>query len=292
MPDPTPHSPVLESVLEAARNRRHLGQRLASGDNRLSTDRLGDIVRHGPLLEALLDGPMDRGEIEERLGVSRATSHRFTQWLTEQGLAEKRDGRFHLRGRGEVIAEEVLRFEANVLTADRLAPLLERICEDHQEFVIEPFVDATVTAAEPTDPYRPVERFVALVRESSTLRGFNTTHMAPLVMGEFHRQVFEETDAEIIYLPDIARKLFDTYPRRARAAVEDGHLALRTRRDLPYGLAIFDDRVGIGGYDADTGLMRLFVDTDAPIAREWAEYVYGSVRADSVPIDDERTTPV
>ena len=287
---PPPGSPVLETILENERNRRYLGQRLNAAGDRVDTDLLGDIVRHGPVLEALLDEPLDRGEIEEQLDVSRATSHRFTQWLDEQGLVEKVEGRFRLTGRGEVVAEEVLRFEANVSTADRLAPLLDVICEDHREFVVEPFMDASVTVAESDDPSRPVERFISLVRESETFRGFNTTHMAPLVLGGFHQQMFDTTDTEIIYLPHIAEKLFETYPERAREAIENGYLALRTRDELPYGLAIFDERVGIGGYDETTGLMPVFVDTDAPIAREWAERVYASVREDSEPLE-ERADP-
>jgi predicted transcriptional regulator len=276
-----PGSPVLEAVLENARNQQYLGERLEAADDRVDTDRLGDVVRHGPVLEALRSGPKDRREIEAALDVSRATSHRFTRWLDEQGFVEKVDGRFHLTGRGQTVADELLRFEANIRTADRLAPLLDAVCEDHQEFVVEPFVDARVTVAESDDPYQPVERFISLVRESSTFRGFNTTHMAPLVLGEFHQQVFGETETEIIYLPAIVEKLVDTYPEQATAAIEAGHLALRTRDDLPYGLAIFDERVGIGGYDESTGQMEVFVDTDSPIAREWAERVYASVRADS-----------
>ncbi len=281
----SPGSPVLESVLENARNRRHLGDRLADADARVDADFLGDVVRHGPVLELLLDEPLNRGEIEDRLGVSRATSHRFVRWLDEQSLAEKVDGRFRLTGRDEALAEEVLRFEANVRTAQRLAPLLDAVCEDHQEFVVEPFVDATVTVATPDDPYRPVERFTALVGESGTFRGFNTTHMTPPVPGQFHEQVFEGADSEIIYLPDVVETLFEAYPERASEAVAAGHLQLRTREDLPYGLAIFDDRVGIGGYDESTGQMHVFVDTDDPIAREWAERVYESVKADSEPLE-------
>ena len=285
---PSPGSAILEAVLENARNRRYLGRRLDAAGDRVDTDLLGDIVRHGPVLEALREEPRDRREIEERLDISRATSHRLTQWLDERGLVEKADGRFRLTGSGEVVADEVLRFEANVRTAHRLAPLLNVICEDHQEFVVEPFVDATVTVAEPDDPYRPVERFVSIVGESDTFRGFNTTHMAPLVLGEFHRQVFDGTDTEIIYLPQTVDKLLETYPERATAAVDGGHLTLRTRDALPYGLAIFDERVGIGGYDEATGAMQVFVDTASPIAREWAERVYASVRADSEPLGDVR----
>lgn len=287
---PPPGSPILEAVLENARNQQYLGERLDAAGERVDTDLLGDIVRHGPVLETLRNEPHDRREIEERLNVSRATSHRFTQWLHEHGFVEKVDGRFQLTGSGEAVADEVLRFEANVRTVHRLSPLLDAVCEDHQEFVLEPFVDAEITLAEPEDPYRPVERFLSLLRNSGSFRGFNTTHMAPLVLGEFHHQIFEETDTEIVYLPPIVEKLFETYPEQAKGAIESGHLALRTRDDLPYGLAIFDDRVGIGGYDEDTGLMQVFVDTDTPIAREWAERVYASIRASSEPLEQVNKT--
>ncbi|MGM0604884.1 MAG: helix-turn-helix transcriptional regulator [Halobacteriota archaeon] len=283
---PPPGSPVLEAILENERNRRYLGERLEAAGDRVDTELLGDIVRHGPILEALLEEPLDRREIEDRLDISRATSHRYIQWLDEQEFVKKVDGRFQLTWRGAVIAEEILRFEANVRTAHRLTPLLDAVCDDHRDFVLEPFMNSTITVAEPEDPYRPVERFMALVRESETLRGFNTTHMAPLALGEFHQQLFEDIDTEIIYLPSIAEKLFETYPERAKKAIKRGHLALRTRGTLPYGLAIFDERVGIGGYDEATGIMQVFVDTDEPIAREWAERVYASVRDDSELLDE------
>lgn len=226
-------SPILEAVLENARNQRHLGRRLDARQKRVDTDRLGDIVRHGPVLEVLRDGPRDRREIEEALDVSRATSHRFPQWLDQRGFVEKVDGRFQLTGPGEAIADEVLRFEANVRTVQRLFPLLELICEDHQEFVLKPFVEARVTRAEPEDPYRPVERFLSLLGESDTFRGFNTPHMAPLVLGEFHQQIFEATETEIVYLPAIAEKLLETYPEQTRAAVDRGFLPSEPGRTSP-----------------------------------------------------------
>ncbi|MFP4629037.1 MAG: helix-turn-helix transcriptional regulator, partial [Halobacteriales archaeon] len=159
-------------------------------------------------------------------------------------------------------------------------------CEDHRDFVIEPFVDATVTVAEPDDPHRPVDRFISLVEKSESFRGFNTTHMVPLALGEFHQQLFDGRDTEIIYLPQTVDKLVDTYPTQVSDALEHGRLAVRSRGNLPYGLALFDDRVGLGGYDETTGLMQAFVDTASPIAREWAERVYASVRADSDPVEE------
>ena len=281
----SPGSPILEALLENASNHQHLGRRLDEAGDRVDTDQLGDIVRHGPILEALREKPLDRRAIEERLDVSRATSHRFVQWLDEQGFIQKVDGRIQLTARGEAIADEVLRFEANVGTVHRLGPLLEVICEDHQEFVIEPFLDATVTVSEPADPYRPVQRFLSLFESSETFRGFNTTQMVPLAFEDVHQRFFDDGVNEIIYVPSVVEKLFETYPDRAHDAIDRGHLTLRTREELPYGLAIFDDHVGIGGYEETTGQLQVFVDTDAPIACEWTERVYAAIRADSKPLE-------
>lgn len=277
---------IFEELLADQLELRTVAERLDATDDRIGTDELVDIVRHEPALEALLAGPKDRRELEAELGVSRATSHRLMRWLGEQGMATKIDGRFQLTGYGQSVAEELLRFERNVVTSARLAPLLESVCSDHQEFVLEPFADATVTTATPDDPYRPVNRFVSLAHESSTLRGFNTTHMIPLGMDALTGQLFEATETEIIYLPSVIETLFEAYPERAAEAVEQGHLRLRTREALPYGLAIFDDRVGIGGYDEQTGAMTVFVDSETAMAREWAERVYAVYRDRSEPLEE------
>lgn len=248
---------------------------------RIGSDRLVDVVRHAPVLESLLESPKDRRDLESALGVSRATSHRLTRWLTENGLVDRLDGVFHLTGKGEVYAEELLRLESNLAAGDRLAPLLERICERHREFVVQPFADATVTEATPTDPYRPVARFLSLLRESESFRGFNTTHVVPPGTPEFETRLFEGRGVEFITLPNVVDGLLTRHGDRAREALERGHLELRTRETLPYGLALFDECVGIGGYDETTGTMTVFVDTDEPAARLWAEAVYEAYRARS-----------
>jgi predicted transcriptional regulator len=252
---------------------------------RMETADLLDVVQHRELLELLVDEPLGRGEIQERLGVSRATSHRFTRWLRDEQLAVRDGDRFRLTGKGQVYADELLRLERNLQTATALAPLLDAICEHHQEFVIPPFADATVTTATPEDPYRPVARFVALLRESSTLRGFNTAHMVPPALVDVYDHLFDGVETELVYLPDVVENLVETYPERLRAAIDAGHLKLRTRETLPYGLALFDDRVGIAGFDEETGTMRVFVDSDSAIARAWADRVFETYLENSDPIE-------
>ncbi|WP_227354288.1 helix-turn-helix transcriptional regulator [Haladaptatus salinisoli] len=279
---------ILDELFQTRLELRAVGDESTESERRIGTDDLIDVIRHGPVLEALFLAPLDRRDIEAELDVSRATSHRFVRWLTDRDLARKVDGRFELTGYGQAVAEEVVRFEQNLATAHRLAPLLDSICENHQEFVVEPFADATVTVATPDDPYRPMQRFLSLVEESSSFRGFNTTHMVPLSLDSFHERLLESTDTELISLPDTAERLVEAYPERASTALDHGHLELRTREAFPYGLAIFDDRVGIGAYDEKTGALQVFVDSDAAIARRWAERVFAVYRDRSEPLVDRR----
>jgi predicted transcriptional regulator len=276
---------VLDEILETTMELVGKQRAVDAPSERLATAEILDVVQHRELLELLVEAPLYRDEIQERLDVSRATSHRFTRWLQDDELAERVDGRFHLTGKGKVYADEVLRFGRNLRTATALAPLLDVICEHHQEFVIPPFADATVTTATPADPYRPVARFVTLLRGSSTFRGFNTTHMVPPAFADLYDHLFDGIETELVYLPDVVDNLLETYPGRLEAAIDAGHLELRTRETLPYGLVVFDDRVGIAGFDEETGTMRVFVDSDSAIARAWTERVFETYRNNSDPIE-------
>jgi predicted transcriptional regulator len=277
--DPTITDELLQNALEI----RQLGLREGRPGDRLDTDTLLDVIRHRDLFEALYRTPLDRRDLEAALDISRATSHRFTRWLEDAGYAERVDGVSHLTGEGEVVAEAIERFERTLRTADRLAPLLAVICDDHRDFVVEPFEDATVTVATPSDPYAPVTRFLTLLHNCDRFRGFNTTHMVPPGLADIYGDPFADCEVELIYLPDVVETLRDS--ERFQRALEGDHLQLRTRDALPYGLAVFDDHVGLGGYDEETGTMRVFVDTDTPLARAWAERVYETFRTDSTPLE-------
>lgn len=66
-------------------------------------------------------------------------------------------------------------------------------------------------------------------------------------------------------------------------------MELRSRETLPYGLALFDDHVGIAGFDEETGMMRVFVDSDSAIACAWADRGFETYRNNSDLIEMPRT---
>jgi predicted transcriptional regulator len=280
---------ILDELLRHTLDTQQVGPSDDRPADRLSTEELLDVARHRDLFEILHDTTVDRRDIEDQLNISRATSHRFTRWLEDRGYAERVDGVYRLTGEGEVVAEAVVQFERKIRTADRLAPLLDVICEDHRDFLVEPFENATVTVATPADPYAPVTRFLALLRECERFRGFNTTHMIPPGLADIYGDPFAVCDVELISPADVVQSLSSGADDRVRQRRRDDHLKLRTRDALPYGLALFDDRVGIGGYDEETGTMRVFVDTDTAIARAWGERVYETFKTNSIPIEAEET---
>ena len=114
--------------------------------------------------------------------------------------------------------------------------------------------------------------------------------MVPPALADVYDHLFDGVETELIYLPDIVDHLVETYPERLRAAIDSGHLELRSREALPYGLALFDDHVGIAGFDEETGMMRVFVDSDSAIARAWADRVFETYHNNSDLIELPRSS--
>lgn len=245
-----------------------------------------ELIRRAPMLEALRDGPLDRAELEGRLDISRATSHRFTKSLGNRGLIERIDGEFELTEVGDAVTDAVLDFKTEVTTAFWLAPVLEAASDTVPRVPLEAFADATFTSAERGDPHGPMVRYISLVRETTTLRGFDTWAIAPTYMGEIQNRILDGMETKLIDPVPVVEDVMDNYPERCVEVCVSGYLTIRLHESLPFGLAIFDDRIGVAVNDPSTGSLKALVDTDTPEARQWAEAVYEAYEAESVLLED------
>lgn len=253
----------------------------------MKQEALVDLVRRGPALTALRDrGPMDRHELQEHLDVSRPTVHRLTRALEDRKLVARTEEGCSLTALGETITEALDEFKHATETAERLAPVLAAVADQDPSFDPTAFADATVTLAEPGNPYRAVERFMELLDASETLQGLDPAPINPLHVEEIYTRVRDGMDTDAVFSPEAMRSLLTTYPDRMATVFESGHLTLRTHSELPFGLTLCDERVGIGVYDDDTGLLRTYVDTDAPAARGWAEKIYTEYRSGATELTD------
>ena len=250
----------------------------------METDALIDVIRRAPVFAALRERPLDRRDLQETLDVSRPTVHRLTRALDERGLIERVEGEFALTALGETVAASVESFEREVTAASRVAPVLSAVRDETPPFDATAFADATVTSAEPGNPYRPVNRFMTLVTETETLRGLDPATINPLHLDDIHERIVEGMQTEAVFPAAVVSGLFESAPDRMATAFESGNLSLRTHDSLPFGLTLCDERVGVGVYDDETGLLRTYVDTDAPAAYEWAEAVYDGYHAAATPL--------
>jgi predicted transcriptional regulator len=151
------------------------------------------------------------------------------------------------------------------------------------------FVNASIASVEYGDPYAPLTRFVSLVQETETLRGINTCRIVPTYMEEFQQRILDGMQTELVHLPQIAEDIMESYPEKCVQVCVSGNLTLwthETRDSLPFGLVLFDDRVGIGLFDTKKGTLETFIDTDDAAAVEWATEVYDQYKAESVPLEN------
>jgi predicted transcriptional regulator len=188
---------------------------------------------------------------------------------------------FRLTPLGRVVAAEVASFGQTVDAADRLEPLLDAVGDEADTLDVAQFVDATVTTVEPSNPYGPLERSIDLLRDSNSLRGFDTTTIVPLFVNEIRDEILGNMTVDVIHLPSVVDTIVDSYPDQIGNAMASGQITLSAHENLPFGLVIFDDTIGVGGYDSETGTLRTFVDTSDPDAREWAHSLYRRYRSEA-----------
>lgn len=249
-------------------------------------DLLIDLIRRSALLEALHEEPLDRRELQKRLNVSRATSHRHTRLLEDLGAIERPDDAFRLTRSGQLLADALVRFKREARTALDLAPVLEAVQNVPFEVDVDGFADARVTSAEQGDPYSPVARFVELARETRTLRGLDIALVAPLYMDEIQGRIVDGMVTEDVERPEVVENVLGDYPEKCMEACASGHLTVQLHDDLPFGLVLFDDRVGIGVPGRNARKLQTFVDTDSPAVREWAETVYEAYRSEAIELEE------
>lgn len=245
------------------------------------------VLKRADALVLLSASPRTRSELMNELDVSRTTIHRTIRTLEDAELIEQDGDTFELTPLGRTIVDDVTTYQRSLIAANHLHPLLETLGDRAGELRTEFFADANIATMGPRNPYRPVERFIECLRESDTIRGFDTTSIAPIFVAEIREEILGGMTVDVVYLPSVIDDIMATYPDEVEKTVASGNLRLATHEGLPFGLAVFDDRVGIGGYDEETGMLCVYVDTDDPDAREWAIAEYERYRAEATPATDD-----
>lgn len=201
-----------------------------------------------------------------------------------EGLVERSDGLLELTPLGTMVVEKLDSFET-LSAAERLEPALAAFHDTRFSFPVDAFADATITEATQADPYRSVNRFISLLDGTATLRGVDPAAINPLHLNDLHQAIVDGLETDAVFRPSTVEESLQNNPERARTAFESGNLTLRTHDDLSFGLTLCDDRVGVGIYDDETGMLDTYLDTDSPAAYGWAEDVYAEFLEEADVVD-------
>lgn len=243
------------------------------------------------VLDALAGRPRDRAALRRVTGASSPTVGRILADFQERQWVARDGPTYELTPLGEFVAERFGALCEAMETERKLRDVWQWLPREMEGFSVDAFADAVVSYPGPGYPYQPVARVTQLIEGIDAMRGFGSTVFKSINNETVYRAVVDGMDYESIYTPAVLEATVAWNPERVAEAVACDNCVILLGDDLPeespFGITIFDDRVGICCHDSETGMLEAFVDTDAPEAREWAVSVYERHRADARPIDDE-----
>lgn len=251
------------------------------------------------LLDALARAPADRRTLAERTAMSTPTLARILQEFERRGWIERDGHQYSATATGSLLADGIRGAIETTSIVHRLAPFLRTIPADAPSIDPAAFSGARVTVAEPGAPLAPVHRFVALSERSGTLREANPTSVQCFDTDVLTNRIDAGRETELIHEPGVIESLRTDHPGTFERLVESPVVTLLAHEPIPFGLSILEDRIGLCGYDRESGALTVFVESDGAAARRWAETVYEryrrealSVTAESPPAERDSPTQV
>lgn len=242
-----------------------------------------------PTLVALTDRHRSRSELCELAGVSSSTMRRTLGEFEKRTWIRKDGYRYVATELGEAIAAKMEELIALVETQRKLGDVWHWLPDEVAACTVESWAGMHVTIADPDFPYRPVNRFESLLRETDALRFLRpeVALMEPCLDLLF--QVVEAgTDVTLIDRPSCHRYFLSRYPERSSAMLQQETFTVLEHDELPEcGIGILDDTVVISCYERDSGTVHGLIDTDVPAVREWAESTYASFESEARPPESE-----
>lgn len=238
------------------------------------------------ILYAAAERPHRRDEFQELTGASPANLGRVLRSFEKRNWIVRNGHWYEATPLGEFIVSEFRDLHEAMKTERKLRDVLRWLPTEVIGFPIELFTDAVVTVPEFGSPHQTASRFVELVEETETLFGFAPT-TASSDMEALFRNAIDGMKTEVIWPSNLTETVLTAHPKQVPEAIESGNLKIMINDDVPCACAIFDDRIGLAGYDHETGIMRVTIDTAAPEARQWAEELYKSYRRNAYPLDPE-----
>lgn len=249
------------------------------------------LQRHGLLQHMSATGPLDRGDIQTFLAVSRSTTHRIIHRFTDLGLIERTDGGYRLTPFGHVVAEETARCVDTIDVAQRIEPLIEVVEACECPFDVGSFTNVNVTEPDARNPAKVEDRLLEIADGATTVRLALDIVRTKRYVESFYDGLDESFTGTLVSSLDAAEAFVYAGMGAERTRPDSRSLEVRLIDGLPLYLALIDDHACVGVYNEERTQISLLVDSvdDATVA--WAETCFENLaeRADPDPLDRLRS---
>jgi predicted transcriptional regulator len=240
-----------------------------------------------PALVALTERPRSRSELCELTGVSSSTIRRTLDEFEDRIWIRKDGYQYTATRLGEVVASGMEDLIKQVETERKLRDIWHWLPDEVSEFTIETWEAMTITVAEPDAPYRPIDRFESLLKETDKLRLVRPEIALMEPCFDVLVQLIDEgVDVILVARPESHTYFLSTYPERSSEMMQQDNFTVLEHDDLPpCGTGLLDERVTISCYEQDSGTVHALIDTQVAPIREWAQSVYETYTANAQPVD-------
>ncbi|MGM0604967.1 MAG: helix-turn-helix transcriptional regulator [Halobacteriota archaeon] len=240
-----------------------------------------------PTLVALTERPRSRSELCELAGVSSSTIRRTVDEFENRVWIRKDGYQYSATRLGEVIASGMEELIEQVETQRKLRDVWHWLPDEVSKLPIETWEAMTITVAEPDSPYRPIDRFESLLKETKKLRLIRPEIALMEPCFEVLVQLIDEgVDVVLVARPESHTYFLSTYPERSAEMMQHDNFTVLEHDALPpRGTGLLDERVAISCYEQDSGAVHVLIDTDVAAVREWAQSVFETHTAEAKPVE-------
>ncbi len=242
-----------------------------------------------PMLVALTERPRSRSELCELTEMSSSTVRRTLSEFEDRAWVRKDGYKYVATRLGEAIATGMEDLIELFETERKLRDIWHWLPDEMVEVPIETWDETTVTLSEPDSPYRPVNRFKSLLRQTNEVRYLRpeVALMEPC-FDVLLSLIDASVDITLVDRPRCHAYFITTYPERSLEMEKRDNFTVLEHDELPKcGIGLLETRVTISCYEQDSGSVQALIDTDVPAIREWAESTYASFETDARPVTPE-----
>lgn len=232
-------------------------------------------------------------DLVDELGDSRATVHRATDELEEDGLIEQRgDGSWEITEKGRLVHRTIDDAEEIIDGLDRGSELLD----DLPETVAVPpavFSRCTLGIPSPPSPTSPLKRSLEKFRRADRIRGIALGDTVPELAETVYERGAVEGELEVEYV--LSSDLFEWYredsPDMLSGVLSSSNVEVLVHDAVPIGLTVWEIdgewEMQLITYD-DDGTYSGNVVSEHPVAVDWAHETVTEFQEEARPVPDPR----